>query len=504
MSLKNLIEQACREHQAGHFPQAEQMYKLILSSNPKNARVLFLLGTLHCQQNRFESAIEFLEQALACDPKMVEARKSLGNARLALGNLHKKQGDFQRAEDNYRKSCELDPQNTWAWNNLGVVLKDQNRLEESLSCYERLLKMGPAPVEIFFNLGLTLKEMGRYAEALSCYDKAIAAQPGNAKAHFNKSQILLLLEDYEKSWPEFEWRLELDDYRYVKKYVQKKWDGSSLEGKSIVVFGEQGLGDEFYYASVLGEVVEKSHLCFFECHPKSVALFQRTFPNARVSVRNLTDTPTALASDKNIDYQIPLASLMQFLRSTRESFSRNHAYLKADSQKVSLWQKRLLDLSGKLKIGIAWKTQALDTENALRAKSTTAISLWQPILKNQNCDFINLQYGDTAEDKKYAMENFGVTIFDWDDLDLTNDMDGVAALIANLDLVVSIGSAVACVAAGLGKPTWVLSQYGFGKNVGQDHQSHWLPSMKFWLQSQPGDWKSLFERVGEAVKKYRL
>lgn len=530
--VQNQINQALKEHQAGHFAQAEVLYAMILKKNPQNARAHFLMGTLFCQQKKLTEALPFLVKATELDPKMTDAENALAKTYLLLekfelaekfflkvlaaktvpadarqnaihlwirlGNAKKNAGDFSQAETYFRKVLAIEPSHATALNNLGVVLKDMDRLNESLECYQKILQVTPNTMEVLSNQAITLREMGQYDESLKCLDQALSIQPQNVEVHCNKAHLLLMMEDFEKGWGEYEWRLQTQGSQFFKNYVQRKWSGEELSGKKILVVGEQGVGDELSFAGVLSDVFDSCDASYFECHPKLTTLFQRAFPKTKVSARDVTGLPTTLSQNQNLDYMIPLASLAQYLPSPRER--ARPAYLKTDPDKTFFWKKRLEELSAKPKIGVSWKSVAADAHNSIRSKSFAELILWQDILKNPNFDFVNLQYGNTDADKTYIKNQFGVTLHDWSDLDLSHDLDAVASVIANLDLLISINTAVVFLAGGLGKAAFVMVPFAFGKKAGQDQTHPFFTNVQFLAQSQPGDWQGLFTRVATKLK----
>ncbi len=526
MTIESQIQTAFERHQAGDLKQAAALYLKLLEIEPQNARVLFLLGTLRCQEKNFTVALDFLNRAVMLNPNMSEAFTSIANAHLGLGdktsaeknyrqamalnhqavqprlnlatllvergNAHKAEGQFGAAEIVYREACDLNPNDALALNNLGIVLKDQDKIDESLACFAAIKKLGKLSGEYLLNYAVALKEMGRFGEALDCYKIFFKEDLARPEAHYNHAQLLILMEDFERGWPEFEWRLKMENYSFAANYAQKKWQGEALAGKSILITAEQGLADEFCYAHVLGEIAATAKACFYEAHPKLVSLFQRSFPQIKVSARSLDGTKTMLAADSNIDYHALLGSLMPKLRPTRASFNKNKPYLKADADKIIFWQNRLASLGKNKKVGIAWKSNAPDAHNASRVKGSTDIKQWEKILKEPGTDFINLQYGDTESEKKFVKDHYGATLHDWPDLDQFNDLDSVAALVSNLDLVISINSAVAYLTAALGKPVQIFAPFAFAPKPGNDYVSPWSKFITYLVQRSPGDWGSIF------------
>ncbi|MBX7149032.1 tetratricopeptide repeat protein [bacterium] len=586
--MNAMLEKAFALHKTGDFARAESLYQAILEKDPHNAQALFLLGTLQCQDRRFEESLTFLQMALQINPSLDEAYNSLGNAYLGLneldkaeeyyskialtdkkpnasalnnlgilrekqnrkkeasdffakairayplfldahlnlaqnhaaqarfseaqkvcrealkifpdnfslwvqlGNIQKRASQFDKALESYQHALSLNPQNILVLNNLGIVFKDLNHLEKSLECYEKIELIGEPTVEILFNKGITLKEMGRFEDALACYDRALKQKPNLAEAYVNRAQILILLQDFKRAWPDYEWRLKTPGFEWMRAYIQPRWMGEPLKDKKILIYGEQGLGDEIFFSSCLKQVVSQASQTYLECHPKLVTLFEKNFPEAQVRART-DDGSSVWAKDKKIDYQIPVGSLNLY------SPFPGEAYLKADAHKTAFWKSRLNFLGNKPKIGISWTSKGIDLGSSTRSKFSTEIDWWGDVLKNTQFDFINLQYGDTVKERKFIEREFKQTLHHWDDLDLWNDIDSVAALVSNLDLVISINTATAYLTGALGKKAWVILPYYFGPKAGINYTDAWFSTMQFFLQPSPGHWDGVIEKIGKKL-----
>ncbi len=525
---KPLLDQALQHHKAGQLDKASMLYSMILKNDPKNARALFLMGALCFQKKSNEEALQYLQKTLDVEPLMPEALNSLGSVYaamgqydqaevsfkkvvdllpkesqvwLALGNVQKYQGKFEDAENNLRKAHELKPTDPVIINNLAILLKDLGRLEESLALYDQVLAQGSQSSDVFMNRGNTLQEMGRFEEALADYDRGLSLSPPHPRAHVNRARLLFKMGKYADAAKAFEWRLANLESAYLSACQQKRWDGSDLSGKSILIYGEQGIADEIFFASCIPDVLEQAAACYLECHPKLVGVFQKSFPKAIVTARSIDGSLSPVQQNTEIDYFIPMGSLPLILRQSTENYTNHLPHLKADPEQVLFWKKRIDALGAGLKIGISWKTQGADTSNALRAKSRTDIEVWESLLKTKNVHFVNLQYGETLKDRTFVQESLGVTIHDWDDLDLFNDLEGVLALVSTLDLIISIPTAVTSLAGGLGKPVWVSVPYNFTSIPGQEETYKPEPQLTYIPQNTPGDWRSAFDKVETRLKK---
>lgn len=558
-----LLEQAFQKHQAGKFAEAELIYSTILKTQPQNERALFLLGTLHCQSKRYESAQALLEKAVQVKPKYAEAYNSLAIAYLALGraddaerayrksiqlkpqnpdahrnlgnlllqkkdfaaavpiwaqltawnpenadawvNLgftQKQTGAFKEAQASFERALALKPSDALVLNNLGVLLKDLGEPEKAIPYFERALSAPNAQSETLTNLAVALHEAGKTNDALAQLEAALKADSHNHKAHHFKATLLLGAEDFKAAWPEYEWRLKGPGFESMTAFSQPRWDGSQLAGKSLLIHGEQGISDELHFATCISEAIGQARTVHIECHPKLVELFAASFPKASVSARPTDGSASKFARSADFDFQIPMGSLQQFIRPDRESFANAKPYLKVPEEKATRWKDRIQALKVPVKIGISWRSQAADAANSLRAKGSTALSDWRPLLQLPGIAFVNLQYGDTAAEIQSALPPLNAALHDWDDLDQTGDLASLAAVIASLDYVVSTNSVAAHLAGALGKPVFTLVPPSFGGDWPTNERVNlFMPSMRYIRAESGRGWSGVFERLSEKLKR---
>ncbi|MBY0578117.1 MAG: tetratricopeptide repeat protein [Burkholderiales bacterium] len=553
---ERLFREAFAAHQAGKLNEARELYRQVLRKMPSHMETLYLLGTACSQQKRYEEAEKHLRKALGLKPDHPEALNNLGltlrglnkiqeavdcyrralalspdyaDAHSNLGGALEFMGELDEAESHLRRALQLNPNHADAHYNLGLVLKEKDRFEEAsqyflrglelkpdfpgaycdlgviyklwgrneeaLSCLLRALALDADFYSAQSNLGAVLEEMGRLDEALAAYKRAIELNPDEIIAGWNLAFLYLKQGILDRGWEAHEMRFQMG--MAAKRFSFPDWDGSSLEGKKILIYAEQGLGDEILFASCFPDVISMAGHCVIECAPRLASIFSRSFPSSTV-VGSSRDQTNWLAAEQDIDVAIPAGSLPRFLRTTLESFPGKPGYLVADPQRVEYWRSRTAMLGPGLKVGICWRSGFLKGE---RHKYYSELSQWGNIFKIPGVHFVNLQYDECSGELSEAEEQFGIDITVFQDLDLRNDIDDSAALIAGLDLVITAATAVCEIAGALGLETYRLNAFGKQWEYLGTDEMPWHPSVKLFCQPAPGDWDTPLALISEALKE---
>ena len=349
------------------------------------------------------------------------------------------------------KALSINPDSHDAYSNMGNALKEQGNLEEAIEAYNKAIKLKPDYADAYYNLGNALKEQGKSEKAIEAYSNAIKLKPDFAEAHYNKGFALLNNGQLQQGLNEYEWRWDVkDNLSGRRNFHQPVWDGKgSLKGKTILVWGEQGPQDMIIWSTAL-EYLDNLADCILECPEKLVPLFVRSLPNVTVKVEN-----RAFESDRqDFDYHIPMGSLFKCFYSEISKRKICKPFLKTDSKRVEYWRSRLNSLGKGPFVGISWKSPLI---SPMRLPNYTEISEWSPVLSLTDYTFINLQSSDFKNDLLSVQDNFGIKVHNFDELDHYNNLDDVAALCQALDTCISVSTAVAAIAAGVGTHTKLLS-----------------------------------------------
>jgi tetratricopeptide (TPR) repeat protein len=471
---------------AGQFEQADELFRraLEIDSNCPAAYFGFGYGLLLNEKN--EEAAAYYEQGLLIDDTDATAWNNLGSAYTALE-------EYEEAIACYESALQIDAANAKAHFNLGNVYKDIGQAAEASACYRRALYVEPELAEAHINLGVVLQHLGRLEDALACHERAVELRPADAEAHFHRAGTLLLKGDYARGWDEYEWRWRYD--LTPREFTAPAWNGSDLAEQTILVHGEQGVGDEIFFASCVPEVLAVAGRCLVECDPRLVSLFARSFPLAEVFARPLSNDEVEAA---RVTVQCPAGSLPRFLRRSVADFPKRLRYLAACPNLRRQWSRRFAELGHGLKIGISWRGGGQAIQHRRRS---TDLALWKPVFAVPGVKFVDLQYGSTPAERQTAADALNAPLHHWDDVDPLKDLDGFAAQLAELDLVISVDNATVHMAGALGVPVWNLLPYAptWRWMLGTD-QTPWYPSMRLVRQVAFGDWNPVFEAAAGQLK----
>jgi hypothetical protein len=307
----------------------------------------------------------------------------------------------------------------------------------------------------------------------------------------------LLNGDYQNGWPDYEMRLADRDVP-VRALRLPRWDGAALEGKTLLVYGEQGLGDQIMFASCLPDVIGGAGHCAVECAPRLEALFRRSFPAATVYAVSADGAVPPESGKLSIDAEIPIGSLPLHVRYDRAAFPYHSGYLKSDTRSVEAWRKRLALLGSGLKVGISWRGGTPKTRGPLRS---LPLPQWLPILKCPHVQFVSLQYSSNAETELAALEaECSIRVVHWPEA--IDDFDQTASLVCALDLVISVQTTVVHLAGALGRPAWALvAAVPEWRYLHEGSSLPWYPAVRLFRQPALHDWRSVVDRVAKELQR---
>ncbi len=451
------------------------------------SRSMTVLDALELGRNLQESgdlsgAAEIYQQIHTADQNQVDALH-------LLGVISHRLGEHALAADLIAAAITVKPDFAEAHSNLGVVFFDQGHMDEAANCYRQAMTLNPDYADPHNNMGALNQRLGNLEGAIGDYRKAIAINPDYADAHNNLATMLLMSGEFEEGWQEFSWRWKISQFsKALNELPNLVWNGESLAEKRIMVWEEQGIGESLLFAGLIPELVQQGASVTMECDQRLVPLFARSFPE-------ITCSPTS--RDEDFDCHAPLADLGRWLRSDANSFVPAEAYLVADPDQSAALRSRYLENTGDLLVGLAWISKS---PHYAERKSMTLDDL-EPLLGIPGVTFVDLQYGDTGEERAAFTARTGNDIIHDDSVDQMADMDAFAAQVAALDLVVTISNTTAHMAGGLGVETLVMldiTPIWYWQLDRPD--SLWYASLKLYRQAKPGDWSGVIARVTEGVK----
>lgn len=468
------------------------------------------------QQRQFQAGADLLSQSLALDPRQTEAHYNLGyalqhlglldsaiaafgktialspndcEALMARGHVLAIQKRFEEAALDFSKVVKLTPQNADAWNNYGNVLLELLRETEAIEAYEQALALRPTYAQGWFNKGKALHELERYAESGKAYERACQIDPDYAEARWHLSWIRLLQGDFDQGWRDFEARWDVPALGYRRKTtVAPLWLGEqSLSGKTILLHAEQGLGDTLQFCRYVPLLIEQGARVLLEVPEVLTRLMISLHPSLEVFRMGEVSA--------SYDFHCPLMSLPLACATRLATIPDRVPYLSVAPMDVEKWAAALAaSQGGRLRVGLAWSGSAGHKNDANRSMTLETLT---PLFESANVDFVALQPELRHVDELFLNTHPNVKLQRY----ALADFADTAALIKNLDLVISVDTSVAHLAGALGKPVWILL------STGPDYRwmlertdSPWYPTARLFRQPKRSDWDAVVTAVARAIK----
>ena len=491
---------------AGDFASSVSAYESALRLIPDHAEVANDLGRLAFRMGMHQQAEKLFFHYLARHPGHPEAVNNLTCAVRA-------QQRYQEAIDILRPVLLANPENPVLWNTMGSVVAEQGDYATARVFFEEAVKLNPDFFKASYNLSNCLLMLDQSEAALQACDKALAkvrAEDERQMMRLARSNMLASLGRLGEAWDEYEARYHPSFAERTYFLVDRpRWEpGVTLEGKTLLVLGEQGLGDEILFANLLGDVLRDlgpQGRLVLGVERRLTDLFRRGFPTAIVHP-HITGAiglrpARALASDvdmSGVDVWTPLASLLRAYRRSVEDFPPAPASIAADPARVAHWRAQLDALPGR-KAGILWKS---NSSKDARHRYFAGFDAWGPVLRQPGVTFVNLQYGDCAEELARAKARFGVDVWSPPGLDLKHDLDDVAALCCAVDLVLGFSNATFNIAAACGAPAWLITVPGAWPRLGLTDRYAWYPQVRVFGLAQFGDWGPVMNEVADALADF--
>jgi len=473
----------------GVLDTAQDYFVLALHYDAKNEDAILGLARVSRATGRKDRAIALLHGLTAASPERGDAWHELACCQHA-------DADFEGAVKSLEQDLRSRPNWAPSLNFLGlIVAREFGQLKQGEEIVRRALQFCPDFSAALSNLGWILAEQGRLAEALSCFDQVLGSLPNDEETRLMRAYTLLKNGKFEAGWRDFSARHASPLSVGTGFMLPELPLQTDLDGMRVLVYSEQGLGDQIMFASCLPDFLELGAQCALECDDRLVSLFQRSFPGCRVFSRSSSGLPAKLPIDLGeFDGQLAIGNLPAIFRKEPQSFPSHKGYLRPDPEKVSLWRKRLADAGSGPYIGISWRGGTQLTRRQLRS---IPLQQWKPILTHPG-KFISLQYGECKADLALA-EEAGFRIQHWPHA--IEDYDETAALVAALDLVISVCTAVVHLGGAIGKPVWVLTPaVAEWRYLSQGERLPWYPSVRLFRQRPDADWSEVMTRVARSLE----
>jgi len=463
-------------------------YDQALAINPHDAPTLTNRGNVLWALNHKEEALQSYEKALAVNPDDLPTLVDRGTVLLNLHRGEESLACFDRA-------LRVKPDDPYLVFKRGSALIACDRYEEALDCFDQAFSIVPGGADVLDDRGNALAALQRHAEAIASFDQALAIAPESASVHWNRALALLRAGDFEQGWKEYEWRWKVDAPWSVPRDFPKEslWLGEQpVEGKTVLLYAEQGLGDTIQFVRYVSLVTALGAKVILEVQPELKTLLS-----------DLKDVDGVIAKGEELpqfDFHCPLLSLPLAFGTRLETIPAATPYLQASSEAAKEWDTRLatkgLGAKGRPRIGLVWSGRQTHSNDHNRSIALRALL---PLL-DAEAEFVSLQKDIRPEDAIVLKERSDVPNFG-DSLESFSD---AAALVSNLDLVISVDTSIAHLAGALAKPVFVLLPFVPDSRWLLDRDdSPWYPTARLFRQPKVGDWQSVVRRVADEIAAFK-
>jgi len=477
--------------QSKKFEVAIIILNKLISLSKKNSIYYYNRALAYRGLNNLEQSQENYELSIKQDPNSIPSI-------INLGNLFQEQGMHEEAIIQYKKAIMINPNDEKIYNNLGLSYFGMNLYENALEEYKKAINLNPKYEEAIFGLGNSYDKIGKPDEAIKELSKVITMNPNHARAFINLAFIQLALGNFMDGWKNYGWRFkeEINRESVLANLNIPLWD-QSKKIQNILVIAEQGVGDQILFYSLLNELLDFNLSVTVMIEYKLLSLFQRSMPKIQFIERGIK------IDEAEFDAYIPMCDLGKMFRKELSDFEkvRSH-YLTADYKKIKKIKFKMS--KNKLKCGISWKSN-----NAIMGKGKSfELEFLEPLLKNQNIQFINLQYGDVNHDLSHIKNKYQTDILDTSDIDNYEDMEGLAALIDSCDIIVTSSNSNAHLAGALGKETYLILPKASSLIWYWEHKmdkiSQWYNSINIFNQAMTNQWEDPISKITKTIEKKYL
>ncbi len=551
------LESAIADFNQRDYPEVVVKCRAALVREPRSAQANHLCGRALMELNRHADAEPYLSAAVAADPALAEAHSDLALVKL-------KAGDYQAAERSCRQAVTAQPKEPRYRLHLAEILESTGRDKEALDELLVAQEYAPEQADVLQQLIIKLDQLGLYAEALhvaersrvelgetfetwfflayarystgdlqgavdagrkaisfrtdapgiyvtlgsallslgqmdeaaASYKRALKVLPDYPDALFHLGMLNLMRGRYRDGWAGFEYRFKIR--RAIRRPCEPRWNGTALRGRTLHVMREQGIGDDIMYSSCFPQLIKDAKHCYIECEPRLEKLLSRSFPEATFIPIVDNAIKDAVLQRDDFDVRIFSASVPGYLRNSLRDFPQHQGYLKADVERAGHWRQKLAALGDGLKVGISWRGGTVYTN---RNRRTLSLDALRPVLAQSGVHWINLQYGERAAEIAGFKSAHGIEITDWPEA-IDGDYDETAALVSELDLVISVCTSVIHLAGALGRPVWVMVPHAPEWRYGLEGEAMpWYPTARLLRQKEVGTWDGVIGRVSEDLSR---
>jgi Flp pilus assembly protein TadD len=462
----------------GNLDGAISLYRNALEASGNNPQILANLGCALMEQGRLDDAFDAFSKAVELTPDSAPAQ-------INLGVILARKGRTGEALAAFQKAVELEPQLPMAHRNLGDALREEDQLEQAIAAYRCAIQLKPDYGPAYVKLAVLLCETGRVDEAIAVFESAMLGRPDVAEIHWNYALALLLKGDFVQGWREYEWRWKWPEFRSPRRnFRAPQWDGSDLAGRTLLLHAEQGLGDAIQFVRYVPIVAARGRRVgaqvILECPPELARLLKGIGGIDRLIVTGEHDEPPS-----HFDLHCPLMTLPGILGTDATKIPASIPYLRVPEPEVAKWSAKIAQDPSGYRVGLVWAGSPTHVKDRRRSIDP---NLLLPLSQVKRVVFYNLQIGSSSP----LPEGLNPV----DHRSEIKDFADTAALVDQLDLLITVDTAAAHLAGAMGKKVWTLLPYApdWRWQLGRP-DSPWYPTIRLFRQENPGDWKSVISEI---------
>lgn len=509
----------------GESERARLAFEKAAGLDPSLASAQVNIARMAMKNNDAQSALAAADRAIVTQPSMKKAHIVRGNALRALvrpddalaayavvlaresdnaeallnkGLLLHEQGNLESARAALQRTLKSAEHRSSIWADatmtLGLIEAETGDLATARQHYDAVLTVVPGHTGALVNRGELRQRLGDLGGSESDYNQALDGDPASIVALYNRSLLRLLQERWSEGWDDYKCRWQSPHFDSSKRdRGLTAWDGSLTQGLKLLVWGEQGLGDQILFAEPLSDLTAAGMIVSVEVDPKLVPLLARN--RSDLSVYGYDAIPLEVIND--CDAQIPIGSLGRFLRRKAEAYSKTTSFLAADSDSTRTLRVKYSELAqGRTLVGIAWHS----INPSFGGEKSLPLEQWGPILQTEDAVFISLQYGSIEDAVTAARKRTGADVYVDAEVDPFLDLDLAAAQISAMDVVIATSNTTVHIAGALGQEAWVMvprvPEWRWGIS---GERVPWYPSVRVFRQPKVNDWSGVMTKVSDAL-----
>jgi len=517
MKDQELINQAYYNLNQKNFDLAEKYFVKLLKKYPADIGYLNALAFTKHSLKKIDESMALLKKSLIIQPNQFDCIKNLVISQIDMnllqdaletlkiglsffsenheifylqGNIYLRLNMFSEAVGSYKKSLELNPKFFDSFLNLGFTHNKNKEYEEAISAYQKAIVLNQNSDRAHYNLAITFNNIHDYKNAIFHYEQSIKLNPNNDVAKFNLSILYLSKKKFDDGWKLWEHRwYELQKPAFTNKIKSCK---EIEKNKKTLIWGEQGIGEQILYGSMVGDLKEKENLTI-SLDKRLLTIYERSFKNLKFIDKDY------VVNESGYDYQIAMGSIGAFLRNNDNSFKdQPKKYLFAEKEKSDQF-KFMINSKKKFICGLSWvsRNENIGSDKSIRLEEIIKI------LDPKKFEFVDLQYGDNEKEIQDIKRNYDVDIINLKSLDKFKDIDGLASLIDVCDFVITVSNVTAHLSGALGKKTFLLAPHEYGSmwHWHYGKTSPWYPSVEIFRKKNESSWTEPLKELSEEIKK---